>query len=106
MAFQELSRHRRFDPQKYRKCALFETPRSALDLYCLLPGQAQKVHSHDATDKYYVVLEGRVVVTVGDEERECGPGWAALAPPGVAHGVRNASDSPAVVLVAQAPKPW
>ena len=50
------------------KIALAATPRVLLDLYALEPGQAQKVHSHDAQDKIYVVLEGRGRFSVGGSD--------------------------------------
>jgi mannose-6-phosphate isomerase-like protein (cupin superfamily) len=72
------------------------------DVYCLAPGQAQKVHVHDDIDKVYVAHTGRVVAILGDEERTLGPGQAAHAPAGVAHGLRNDSGAEATVLVFQA----
>jgi quercetin dioxygenase-like cupin family protein len=46
-----------------------------------------------------------VVVQVGEEEALLVSGMAALAPAGEVHGVRNASASPALLLVVMAPKP-
>jgi mannose-6-phosphate isomerase-like protein (cupin superfamily) len=93
----------RFAPEKMTKSSLYETARLWLDVYGLEPGQAQKVHAHDASDKVYVVLEGRVIASVGGEERELGPEQSVLAPAGVPHGVRNAGDGRAAVLVVTAP---
>lgn len=104
VGFQEIAAHRRFVADKYQKISLFETPHTAMDVYCLLPGQAQKVHAHKDTDKYYVVLDGTARIRVGEEEREVGPGWAALSRPGVEHGVSNPGPEPLTVLVFQAPK--
>jgi len=95
----------RFAEGKMQKVALFETDRCFCDLYCLLPGQFQKVHAHQGSDKVYFVLRGRARVRVGDEEQELDPGQAALAPAGVPHGVTNASGDPATLLVFMAPKP-
>lgn len=106
MSFVEVAAARRFSPEKMQKVALFETERSILDIYCVLPGQRQKLHTHAANDKYYYVLEGRGRFRIGDEERELTPGWAALARPGVEHGLVNDSPEPLVVLVFQAPKPF
>lgn len=105
MPFVEVAGQKRFDPEQMQKVPLFETDRSMLDIYCLLPGQRQKPHSHAANDKYYLVLEGSGRFRIGDDERSLAPGWAALAPPGVEHGLVNDTDRPLVVLVFQAPKP-
>lgn len=102
--FQSIVNAKRFSEEKYQKNSLFETERSAVDAYCLLPGQSQKLHSHKGTDKYYVIWEGRATVQIGTEVREMGPGEVALARPGVDHSISNQSDAPVVALVFQAPK--
>lgn len=104
MDFRNLQELKRFVPEKYQKVNLFETPQTSLDIYCLLPGQSQKLHSHAGTDKYYVIVEGRASVQIGAEIRELGPGEAALARPGVDHSISNQSDAQVVALVFQAPK--
>lgn len=104
MDFQKVAENKRFSAEKYQKVSLFETPQTALDVYCLMPGQSQKLHSHKGTDKYYVIWEGRGIVQIGEEVRELGPGEAALARPGVDHAISNNSDEPLVALVFQAPK--
>jgi len=103
MNVQRLREGFRFAAEKMTKSSLFETPRLWLDVYGLEPGQAQKIHAHDASDKVYLVLEGRVVAHVGGEERELGAEEAVLAPAGVAHGVRNAGEARAALLVVTAP---
>ncbi len=95
----------RFSEERMAKIPLFDSDRMLIDLYALLPGQAQKVHTHKGQDKVYYVLEGEVVVTLGAEEALLAPGMAALARAGVAHGVRNESGSRAVLLVVTAPRP-
>jgi quercetin dioxygenase-like cupin family protein len=84
---------------------LFETQRFFCDLYCLKPGQEQKVHSHAANDKIYYVLSGEVVAIVGAESRTLKPGEMTLAPAPEPHGIRNESKSDAVCLVFMAPHP-
>jgi quercetin dioxygenase-like cupin family protein len=94
----------RFDPAKMVKSSLFATERLYYDLYCLEPGQAQKVHSHAGSDKVYLLLEGKAVVTIGGEEQALSEGEAALAPAGSPHGVRADGDR-AVLLVVTTPPP-
>ncbi|HEY3364812.1 MAG TPA: cupin domain-containing protein [Symbiobacteriaceae bacterium] len=104
MDFRNIADARRFSPEKYQKNNLFETEQTAVDVYCLLPGQSQRLHSHKGTDKYYVIWEGRATVQVGSETRELNPGEISLARPGVEHSIANRSDAPVVALVFQAPK--
>lgn len=99
MEFQNLHAMKRFVEEKYQKVLLLDSPQSALDVYCLLPGQSQKLHSHEGTDKYYLVWEGRAVVQIGTEVRELGPGEAAIARSGVEHSIANQSTEPLVAVV-------
>lgn len=87
------------------KVPLFDSERMLFDLYCLRPGQSQKVHSHADADKVYVVLEGEALFQVGDEHELLPEGTAVIAHAGQAHGVRNESNSNVVLLVTMAPRP-
>ena len=94
-----------FSEEKMKKNALFDSPHLFYDAYCLLPGQAQKVHAHEGSDKIYFVIEGTGAFTIGDEEESLGAGNAVMARAGVPHGVRNGSDENLVLLVTMAPRP-
>ena len=91
--------------EKMKKNALFDSPHLFYDAYCLLPGQAQKVHAHEGSDKIYFVVEGTGAFTIGNEEEGLGAGNAVMARAGVPHGVRNDSDENLVLLVTMAPRP-
>jgi len=95
----------RFADGKLQKIGLFETDRFFLDLYCLKPGQAQKLHAHASSDKIYYVLNGRATVRVGAEQQDLAHGQAVLAPAGQEHGVTNAGGEPLTLLVFMTPKP-
>jgi mannose-6-phosphate isomerase-like protein (cupin superfamily) len=94
-----------FSPEKMAKNSLYDSPHMYYDVYCLLPGQAQKVHAHDDSDKVYYVLDGVGRFTIGDEEADQPAGTAVMARSGIPHGVRNASEAKLTVLVTMAPKP-
>ena len=94
-----------FKADKLNKVGIFDTDRFFCDVYCFEPGQSQKVHSHDGSDKVYFVLEGRGKVTVGSEVRELTVNEIALAPAGDDHGVVNHTNEKLVMLVFMAPKP-
>ena len=94
-----------FSDEKMQKVGLFETDRFFFDLYCLRPGQSQKVHRHQGSDKIYYVLSGRALVHVGGVQEELAAGQAVLAPAGIEHGVSNATAEPLSLLVFMAPKP-
>ena len=58
MGFLDTADFRRFAADKMQKVNLFETPQMFCDVYCLEPGQAQKVHTHAGATKFYYVIEG------------------------------------------------
>lgn len=104
VSFKQIADFKQFSAEKYQKNSLFATNLTALDVYCLQPGQSQKLHAHKGNDKYYVIWEGIATVQVGDEIRELGPGGVALSEPGIEHSISNQSSEPVVALVFQAPK--
>ena len=94
-----------FSEEKMKKNALFDSPHLFYDAYCLLPGQSQKVHAHEGSDKVYYVLRGAGRFSVGDEERDLGEGNAVIARAGDPHSVRNETQENLVILVTMAPRP-
>src|ERR671919_2046310 len=93
-----------FSEEKMQKNALFYSPHLFYDAYCLLPGQAQKVHAHEGSDKVYYVLRGTGRFTVGEEEGDLDEGKAVIARAGDPHGVRNETQEELVILVTMAPR--
>ena len=94
-----------FSAAKMNKVSLFGSPRMFCDIYCLEPGQEQRLHHHAGNDKVYYALTGTCRVTVGGKTRPLRPGQVAIAPAGSEHGVRNDSDQRATLLVIMAPHP-
>ena len=105
MKVQHLPDVRGFSEAKLQKHNLFSTERFFLDVYCLRPGQAQTPHAHARSDKVYVVLDGRPTVELDGEQRELREGDAVLCPAGSSHGLRNAGQVDARVLVLMTPPP-
>lgn len=95
----------RFSADKMQKVPLFDSEKYFCDLYCLRPGQDQRVHTHQESDKIYVVVRGAGTFHIGGEECELKSGQAAIARPGEAHGVRNLSEQDLILLVFMTPKP-
>jgi mannose-6-phosphate isomerase-like protein (cupin superfamily) len=85
------------------KHTFLDSPRLLAGINVLTPGQQQPVHDHPDQDKFYLVLEGEGLFTVGDETATCTPGALILAPAGVMHGVHNAGPQRLVFLTAIAP---
>lgn len=105
MDYVNLADKRRFEDEKMQKVPVFESGKMFFDQYCLLPGQSQRVHTHDTEDKVYVVLEGEAMFDIGGEQELLPEGTAVIARAGTPHGVFNHSDSNLVLLVMMAPKP-
>src|ERR1051326_1346419 len=95
----------RFADDKMQKVPLFDSAKYFCDLYCLKPGQDQRIHSHAESDKIYYVLQGKGTFHIGGEEQELGPGEIVVARAGDPHGVRNAASEDLVLLVFMIPRP-
>jgi quercetin dioxygenase-like cupin family protein len=91
-----------FSAEKAIKADLFAGAHLFVGLNCFEPGQAQRVHTHPGADKFYLIVSGRALMTVGDETREAGPGTVVWAPADVPHGVAKALER-TVMLVGIAP---
>ncbi len=87
-------------PYKY---TLFSSERLLVGTNSLLTGQSQPLHEHTDQDKFYHVLSGVGVFTVGDDQRACGPGDLILAPAGIPHGVENQGEALLTFLTVIAP---
>src|SRR4028119_294080 len=74
-----------FSEEKMMKNPLFDSANLFYDTYCLLPGQSQKVHSHEGSDKVYFVVRGTGRFTVGEEEADLTEGNAVIARAGGPH---------------------
>ena len=95
----------RFSDEKMQKIPIFESDKCFCDVYCLKPGQDQRIHAHADSDKMYFVLRGKGMFHIGGEEQELGEGQAVIARPNQTHGVRNARSEDLVLLVFMVPQP-
>jgi mannose-6-phosphate isomerase-like protein (cupin superfamily) len=59
-------------------------PDLSAGLYVLEPGAIDRQSPH-TEDELYVVMSGRATVTVGDDDREIGPGSLVFVAAGVTH---------------------
>ena len=66
----------------------------------LPPGGAPHPAHHHAGDELFLVMKGRVEVTINGKTTKLGPGGAAYAAGGDEHGIRNAGNEPAQYFVA------
>ena len=95
----------RFSVDKMQKVPLFDSAKYFCDVYCLKPGQDQRIHSHKESDKIYFVLQGHGLFHIDGEERELSSGEAVIARPGQEHGVKNSAVEDLVLLVFMTPRP-
>lgn len=105
MEHKRLTDQHRFKAEKMQKIPLFDSEKMFFDLYCLLPDQFQKVHSHAGEDKVYVVLEGEGYFDIGGEQETLQAGEAVIARAGEPHGVSNKTSEKLVLLVTMSPRP-
>jgi quercetin dioxygenase-like cupin family protein len=62
------------------------------------PGGEVPPHRHRVEEEGYLVLDGRLEMTVGDETTSLGRGDFAHVPAGTVHGYRNGGTTPARFL--------
>ena len=67
------------------------------------PGSEQAVHAHPANEQVFVIVRGRGIMKVGDEEQEVGPGTMIFVPSGAGHAIRNTGEEPLVYVSATSP---
>ena len=68
----------------------------------LAPGKEIEAHI-DPYEEIYFVLEGRGLMSVGQESREVGPLDATYLPAGIPHALLNTGEKDLVILVVAAP---
>ena len=67
------------------------------------PGSELAAHAHEANEQVYIIVRGRGIMRVGDEQQEVGPGTMVFTPPGAGHAIRNTGEEPLVYVSATAP---
>jgi mannose-6-phosphate isomerase-like protein (cupin superfamily) len=68
------------------------------------PGDRGPLHYHnEPAEEYYMVLEGSLDITMGDEVVEADEGTVLYTPPETQHFPENNTDEPAVLLAVSAP---
>lgn len=67
------------------------------------PGSEQPMDSHPDNEQVYVIVRGRGIMRVGDDQQEVGPGTMVFIPPGAGHAIRNTGAEPLVYVSATSP---
>jgi len=67
------------------------------------PGSEQQVHAHKANEQVYVIVRGRGLMRVGDEQESVEAGDLVFIPPKTDHAIRNVGDEPLVYVSATSP---
>ena len=67
------------------------------------PNSEQPTHAHPENEQVYVIVRGRGLMKVGDEEQEVVAGTLVFVPPQTGHAIRNTGEEPLVYLSATAP---
>ena len=70
MEIQSINELIRFADEKMQKIPIFDSDKYFFDVYCLKPGQDQRVHSHAESDKIYYVLRGKGRFHIAGDEQE------------------------------------
>lgn len=60
------------------------------------------LHDHPEREQAYYVVSGRALITIGDEQREVGPGAVGYMAPSTKHGFQVVGDEALVMMVISA----
>ena len=63
----------------------------------------QNLHAHPDAEQVYVIVAGRGLMHVADEEQEVGPGTLIFIPKGSLHAIRNVGSEKLVYVSATSP---
>lgn len=82
-----------------------DTPFFNLAIITLKPGHGVEGHRHTEEDDSFLVLDGTLSVTVGDDQRQvqAGPGTFVLVPAGTLHALANSGAGDVRFLNVHAP---
>jgi len=94
-----------FRPDQYGKATLFENEHVLVGLNCLKHGQSMEKHAHEAQNRVYLVLEGKGLAWVGDEQLEIKKGIVIWIPSGYTHRIVNIGIERLVMFVGITPSP-
>ena len=67
------------------------------------PGSEQQIHAHETNEQVYVVVRGRGLMRVADEQAPVEAGDLVFIPPKTGHAMRNVGDGPLIYLSATSP---
>jgi quercetin dioxygenase-like cupin family protein len=102
--FKDYSSFLSFRPDRYGKSTLFENEHILVGLNCLLPGQLMEKHAHVVQIRFYLVIEGEGLISVGDEKQKAGVGMVIWVPAGFTHRIENTGEGQMILLVGIAPQ--
>src|SRR3954447_3328888 len=105
MDFVSLSKSRHFLDAKPVRVPVFDRPRLAAELVCLVPEQKETRRNQEICDELYVVIEGSGTLRSGSTVQDLEASDAVVVPPGVERTLVNTGTTPLTVLVALSPKP-
>ena len=82
-----------------------DTPFFNLGIVVFAPGQGVSSHVHPAEDDSWLVLDGTLTVTVGEDARvvHAGPGTFVLVPAGTPHAIHNTGATDVRILNVHSP---
>src|SRR4051812_3274074 len=105
MDFVSLSKSRHFLDARPVRVPVFDRPRLAAELVCLVPEQKETRRNQEICDELFVVIEGTGTLRSGSTVQDLEASDAVVVPPGVERTLTNTGATPLTVLVALSPKP-
>lgn len=101
--FKDYNQFTTFNPDGFGKSTLFENDHVLVGLNCLEPGHIYEKHAHTIQTRFYLVLEGKGSVLVGETEKDIQSGMVIWIPNGHTHKIINNGGEQLILLVGISP---
>lgn len=82
---------------------LFVSPQIRARFLQMQPGEVSQIHSHDVGHEVFLVLKGRALFEIGEDEAELGPGQLCIAKVDESHKVTVVGDDPMTMYLSVTP---
>ncbi|MCD4785578.1 MAG: cupin domain-containing protein [Candidatus Eremiobacteraeota bacterium] len=92
------------NPHNVQACKVYDTENAIVVHMTLEPGEKLKRHK-TPVDVFFVILEGKPSIEVGDEKIQVEKDQLIESPANIVHCIYNETDEPARILVVKVPKP-
>ncbi len=83
---------------------LVYTETHSVHLVYMPPGKKIRAHLHRERDEFYVILQGKARIRLGQDEYSVGENYVVYVPRGTVHSVESIGHEPLILIFISSPK--